>query len=123
MNFSGSINEAQSTISITTGAESLTLATADGVKASEAVKFASTLLDISALPEFLSFSPFRVRFLADGGAQLIKEGFGAISFNKETYEDLITVINSTIDQCTDKLRIRGGARAGLSSYNPPDPTI
>jgi hypothetical protein len=123
MDFSSRINEATSTVTILNGAEKIVLATADGVKASEAVKFTSTLLDTPALPEFLSFSPFRIRFAADGGAQLIKEGFGAISFGKTNYEDLITIINTAINQCTDKLRIRGGARAGLSAYNPPDPII
>ena len=121
--FSSLVNEAASTVTIMHGTEKLVLATADGPKASEAVKFAASLLDTSVLPEFLSFSPFRVRFLADGGAQLTKEGAGAISFGKASYEDLITIINMTIAQCADALRIRGGARAGLSSYNPPDPTI
>ena len=122
-NFQSQINEAASTVTIFNGTEKLVLATADGAKASEAIKFAASLLDTSVLPEFLSFSPFRVRFTADGGAQLVKEGAGAVSFNKETYEDLITIVNMTIGQCTDALRIRGGARAGLSNYNPPDPTI
>ena len=121
--FKSQVNEAASTVTIMNGVERLVLATADGPKASEAVKFASQLLDTSVLPEFLSFSPFRIRFTADGGAQLVKEGAGAVSFGKATYEDLITIINMTIDQCTDALRIRGGARAGLSAYNPPDPTI
>ena len=122
-NFQSQVNEAASTVTIFNGTEKLVLATADNVKATEAVKFASTLLDTAVLPEFLSFSPFRVRFTAEGGAQLVKEGAGAVSFDKASYEDLITIINVTIDQCTDALRIRGGARAGLSSYNPPDPTI
>jgi len=122
-NFQSQVNEAASTVTIFNGTEKLVLATADGLKASEAVKFASSLLDTPVLPEFLSFSPFRVRFTADGGAQLVKEGSGAVSFTKATYEDLITIINMTIGQCTDALRIRGGARAGLSAYNPPDPTI
>lgn len=121
--FSSQVNEAASTVTIFNGTEKLVLATADGAKASEAVKFASSLLDTSVLPEFLSFSPFRVRFSADGGAVLTKEGAGEISFGKTTYEDLITIINMTIAQCTDALRIRGGARAGLSSYNPPDPIV
>ena len=121
--FSSQINEAASTVVIMNGAEKLVLATADNVKAAESIKFASTLLDTSVLPEFLSFSPFRIRFTAEGGAQLMKEGAGAISFNKATYEDLITIINMTIDQCSDALRIRGGARAGISSYNPADPVI
>lgn len=122
-NFSSQVNEAASTVTIMNGTEKLVLATADNVKSSEAIKFAASLLDTSVLPEFLSFSPFKVRFTADGGAQLAKEGMGSVSFNKETYEDLITIINMTINQCTDALRIRGGARAGLSSYNPADPII
>ena len=122
-NFQSQVNESASTVTIVNGTEKLVLATADGPKACEAVKFASSLLDTAVLPEFLAFSPFRIRFAADGGAQLVKEGSGAVSFDKTSYEDLITIINMTIGQCTDALRIRGGARAGLSSYNPPDPTI
>ena len=121
--FSSLVNEAASTVTIVNGAEKIVLATADGDRASQAIKFASDLLDTPVLPEFLAFSPFRIRFTADGGAALEKEGSGSVSFNKATYEDLITVVNMTIAQCSDALRIRGGARAGLSSYNPPDPII
>lgn len=121
--FSSQINEAASTVVIMNGAEKLVLATADGAKASEAIKFAAGWLDVKALPEYLPFSPFRVYFPAEGGARLVKETAGSISFNKATYEDLITIINMTIDQCSDALRIRGGARAGISSYNPADPII
>lgn len=121
--FQSQVNEATSTVTVSNGTEKLVLATADGAKASEAIKFAASLLDVSALPEHITFSPFRVRFMADGGAQLVKEGAGAISFNKDSYEDLITIVNMTIAQCADALRIRGGARAGLSSYNPPDPIV
>jgi len=122
-NFQSQVNEAASTVTIMNGTEKLVLATADGARVAEAIKFASTLLDTPVLPEFLSFSPFRVRFPAEGGAQLVKEGAGAISFDKDSYEDLITVVTMTIGQCSDALRIRGGARAGLSAYNTPDPTI
>lgn len=122
--FSSQINEAASTVTITRDSEKLVLATADGAKASEAVNKGASCLNLKALPEYLSFSPFRVRFTPSGdGAQLEKEGQGAVSFDKASYEDLITIINMTINQCTDALRIRGGARAGLSSYNPPDPII
>jgi hypothetical protein len=121
MDFTGSINEATSQVTISNGTEKLVLQTADGVKASEAVKFASALLDVSALPEFIAFSPFRIRFAATGGAQLTKEGQGAISFNKDNYEDLISIINTTINQCTDKLRIRGGARAGVNGTRTQEP--
>lgn len=121
--FNSQVNEAASTVSIMRGSEKLTLATADGAKASEAIKMGASCLDMSALPEYLPFTPFKVRFAADGGAALEKEGAGSVSFNKATYEDLITIVNMTIAQCTDALRIRGGARAGLSNYNPPDPTI
>jgi len=121
--YTSQVNEAASTVTIMLRAEKLTLATADGAKASDAVNMGASCLDMSALPEYLPFTPFRVRFAADGGAALEKEGAGSVSFNKATYEDLITIINMTIGQCTDALRIRGGARAGLSNYNPPDPTI
>lgn len=121
--FNSQVNEAASTVTIMRDSEKLTLATADGAKASEAINMGASCLDMSALPEYLPFTPFRIRFTPDGGAQLVKEGMGSVSFNKETYEDLITIINMTINQCTDALRIRGGARAGLSSYNPADPII
>lgn len=121
--YSSQVNEAASTVVIMRGAEKLTLATADGAKASEALMMSASCLDMTVLPEYLSFTPFRIRFADDGGAALEKDGAGSVSFNKATYEDLITIINMTIAQCTDALRIRGGARAGLSSYNPPDPII
>jgi hypothetical protein len=121
MTFKSSINEATSQITISDGVNSLVLQTADGVAATGAIKFASTLLDVPALPEFLAFTPFKIRFLADGGAQLVKEGRGAVSFNKDNYEDLISSISTTINQCTDKLRIRGGARPGLPSAGAGEP--
>lgn len=121
--YSSQVNEAASTVDIMRGSEKLTLATADGGQASLAINMGASCLDLPALPEYLPFTPFRIRFADDGGAALEKDGAGSISFNKATYEDLITIVIMTIAQCTDALRIRGGARAGLSSYNPPDPTI
>ena len=121
--YTSQVNEAASTITILLRAEKLVLATADGAKATEAIKFAAGLLDTPVLPEVLSFGLFKVRFTEDGGAHFIKENGGWVSFNKATYEDLITIINMTIGQCTDALRIRGGARAGVRMAGPGDPVI
>lgn len=123
MKFKAQINEAAGSVTIFNDAEKLTLANADGTTASEAIKFASDLLSTKVLPEHISFNMFKVNFKASGGAELVKSGNGAISFDRSTYEDLISTIGTAINQCTDKLRIRGGARPGVSSYNPPDPII
>lgn len=120
--FTAAINEATSTIRVTRDKDTLLLATAEGVAAKSAVMMASSMFDVPVMPEYVSYSPFKLHFLPDGTTRLEKPE-GGVFFGKVDYEDLINIIDMAIVSCADALRIRGGARAGVKMSGPGDPII
>lgn len=117
------INETTGTVTIKNGTQKVTFMTGEGASAKKAIKFSSTLFNVSVLPEAIRFTPFVVRFQEDGSAKFAKTGFGEVSFDKTSYEDLIALIDTSVNRIADYIRIRGGARAGISSVRMPDPLI
>ena len=120
--FTASINEANSTITITRGADKLKISTAEGTIAKNATNMAASFFDVPVMPEYVSYSPFKLHFLPDGTTRLEKPE-GGVFFGKADYEDLINIIDMSVVSCADSLRIRGGARAGVKVSGPGDPII
>jgi hypothetical protein len=120
--FSATFNDATSTIVVTRGKEALKLFTGECAQAKSAVKMASSMLDVEVMPPFVSFSPFKVYFRADGSTSLGKDGT-EITFSKADYEDLISIIDMSMNACADALRIHGGARAGVRMSGPGEPVF
>lgn len=120
--FEASTNEVTSTIVISRGTDKLAINPANGAKAKEAVKMASSMFTVKAMPEFVAFSPFKLHFMADGGTRL-ETPDGGVAFGVEDYEDLIKIIDISVIACADSLRLRGGARAGVRPSGPGEPVI
>ena len=120
--FTAHLNEATSAITLFNGVEKITFQTGEAQQVKNAIKFAASLLNSPVLPNVIRFSPFSVRFTEDGGAVLARET-GGLSFSRATYEDLIKLIDMSVNRVADHLKIRGGPRPGVSSVRMPDPII
>ncbi len=104
------------------GTQKIAFQTGEAQVAKNAIKFSASLLNSPVLPNVVKFSPFSVQFKEDGTAFLARET-GGISFSKANWEDLIKLIDMSVNRVADYLKIRGGPRAGVSSVRMPDPLI
>lgn len=118
--FSSTFNEAVSTIVVSRGKDSVKMYAGEVATAKTAVKMASSMFDVEVMPPFISFSPFKVLFEADGSTRFEREG-NSVVFSKADYEDLINILDISVTACADTLRLRGGARAGVRMSGPGEP--
>ncbi len=111
-------------IEITNRAESVQFSPGEAHNASQAVSSAMRSAHFKALPPKIRVSPFDVLFSEDGTCRLQRDGSDkGCPFTFDEGDDLLRAIKLGVDKYTDQLKIRGGARPGVSSYNPPDPLI
>lgn len=118
--FSADINPQAGTIIVFREAEKLMFYTADGATAKNAVKQTSQFFNIPVMPEYVSYSPFKVHFLPSGETRLEKAE-GGVTFGRADFEDLISIIDMSVNACADILRLSGGARAGVRMPGPGEP--
>ena len=119
--YAATINEAQGTVTITDGNGSLTMFMAEGDKAKQAVAFASAMLDMEVVPPYISFTPFRIEFTES--ATYLSNPKGRVKFDKASFEALVSIIGDIVHKAADQIRIRGGARAGVSGVKTPEPVF
>ena len=120
--FTSNTNEFAGTVVITRDQDKLVLATADAVVAKQAINMAAGMFDVPVMPEYVSYSPFKLHFLPDGRTRLEKPE-GGVFFSKADYEDLVNIIDMSVVSCADSLRLQGGARAGKRGPGPGEPVI
>ena len=120
--FTADVNPHTSLIVLRRGSEAMSIHTGEGANAKSAISMGASLFNIPVLPEYVSFSPFKLHFLPDGATRLEKPE-GGVSFSQADYEDLIDLIQMSVVACSDTLRLSGGARAGGKMPGSPDPII
>lgn len=102
----------------------ISLSPAESSKLIDLIALALQATNLPAVPPVLSYSPFEVVFNEDGDMRIgRKEGGSSVKFTATTGDDLISVVDMGLKKLADELRIKGGARGGVSSYNPRDPVI
>lgn len=121
-NFSASCNAGTGSVEVfdNTG-RSIKMATGECAAAMEAVAFGASLLDVPVLPPKVEFNLFTLKFTEEGNYLVGRDG--EIAFDKSNQEDLIKIIDIALNKTTDTLRLKGGPRRGVSSFNTPDPII
>jgi hypothetical protein len=81
--------------------------------------------NLPAVPPVLNSRPFMVTFNEDETIIISRqtEPEKGLQFTPSTGDDLIAIINIILKNYVDDLRIRGGARSGVSSHNPKEPVL
>ena len=118
--FTADLNPNAGTIMLSRDKERLTFYAAEGATAKKAVAQTAQFFDVPVMPEFVSYSPFKVHFLPSGETRLEKAE-GGVTFGRADYEDLVQIIDQSIVACADTLRLQGGARAGVRMPGPGEP--
>lgn len=119
-----SIGSSGGTLTIKGADSSVSLSPAEASKLIDLIDLALQASNLPAVPPKLAYTPFRVSFTEDGGMELSRiDAKGSVKFTAKTGDDLIATINIGLKRHTDELRIAGGARRGVSSFNPKDPPL
>jgi hypothetical protein len=81
--------------------------------------------NLPAVPPVLNSKPFMVSFSEDESIMISRQTdpLKGLSFTASTGDTLIAAINMGLKSHVDELRIRGGARSGVSSHNPKEPVL
>ena len=118
------INALGDALSITADG-SLLFSPAEAGRLIELVSLTLQAINLPAVPPKLSYSPFMVTFSPDGEMLLSRqtEPDKGLKFTSNTGDTLISAIDTGLKKHTDELKIRGGPRRGVSSYNPRDPAM
>ena len=89
------------------------------------VSLALQASNLPAVPPVLNSKPFMVTFNEDETVVISRQTDPSkgLSFTANTGDALIAAINTGLKSYVDDLRIRGGARGGVSSHNPKEPII
>lgn len=103
----------------------LSFSPAEGDPLRKLVGMVLSMSSFKVLPPYLKSSPFEVAFSEEGSCTLSrKDRLGeGIVFSFSEGDSLIKAIDLGTSKHSDELRIRGGPRAGVSSYDPPEPII
>jgi hypothetical protein len=102
----------------------ITYAPAEARNIIDFVVTASGMFRMKVLPDKLKASPLQIEFTAEGLCTLSREDRDeSVQFDLRTVDALIKIINLAVDKVVDGIRIQGGARAGVSTLNTPDPII
>ncbi len=112
-------------IKVIRGEDSVEIMPAEASKASSVVGVAMRVSNFKVLPPEVQTTPFEVAFNESGLActlRRIGETKGC-SFDFNEGDDLLRTIEMGLNKVIDTLRIEGGAKAGASSINYPDPPI
>lgn len=118
--FSADTNPQMGSIVVYRDSDKLPFYAADGATAKHAVKQTSQFFNVPVMPEYVSYSPFKVHFLPSGETRLEKAE-GGVPFSRADYEDLISIIDMSVTACMDNLRLGGGARPGVRMPGPGEP--
>ncbi len=120
--FSSICNAGTGTVTVFDSAgRSIEMATGECAAAMEAVAFGSSLLDVAVLPPEVHFNIFSLKFTETGN--FLMGRVGEVAFDKTNQEDLIRLIDMSLNKTMDTLRLKGGPRRGVSSLGAPDPVI
>ena len=81
--------------------------------------------NLPAVPPVLNSKPFMVTFTEDESMIISRQvdPSKGLHFTPNTGDNLIAAINMGLKSHVDDLRIRGGAKGGVSHHNPKEPVL
>jgi hypothetical protein len=121
--FTATCSIAAGSVTVTDKAgSSIELATGECAEAIQTVSHGASLLDVAVLPPKVpGYGNFDLAFTATGSFLVGLKG--KVGFDKSNQEDLIRIIDVSLNKTTDSMRLRGGPRRGVSGGSTPEPVI
>lgn len=103
---------------------SISFSPAEAARMVDLIALALQASNLPAVPPKLAYSPFSIAFDENEIMYLGRiDSKSVVQFTPKNGDDLILAIELGVKKLSDKLRIAGGPRAGVSSFNPKDPVI